>query len=90
MDDWNTFKAELMQNKEFKKEYEKLAPRYALISQLIAARTQKGLTQKELAKKAGTRQSAIARLESGNINPSLGFIEKLASVLGLKLTIQLH
>lgn len=90
MDDWKTFKTELMRDKEFKKEYERLAPRYELIARLIEARMKKGLTQKELAEKAGTKQSAIARLEAGNINPTVDFLEKITSVLGARLTIQLH
>ena len=73
-----------------KKEYDRLAPRYAVISAFIKARIKKGITQKELAQKMGTKQSAIARLEGGNVNPSLNFLGKLASVMGYKLTIQLH
>jgi len=84
------FKKELLQNKEVAREYEKLRPRYRVISDLIAARLKKGYTQKELADKIGTKQSAIARLESGSVNPSLGLLEKVASVMGYKLTVQLQ
>ena len=84
------FKKELLQNKEVAREYEKLTPRYRVISDLIAARLKKGFTQKELADKIGTKQSAIARLESGSVNPSLGLLEKVASVMGYKLTVQLQ
>lgn len=90
MKDFKTFKSEALQDPEFKREYEKLVPRYAVISELIAARLKKGITQKELAKQMGTTQSSIARLEGGNINPSLAFLEKVASVMGYKLTIRLH
>lgn len=90
MTDWKTLKTELLKNKETRKEYERLAPRYAVISQLISARYQAGLSQKELAQRIGTKQSAIARLEAGNTNPTIGFLEKIASVLGTKLTIQLQ
>lgn len=89
-DEWEVLKAEWMKDEEFKKEYERLAPRYAIISQLIEARAKKGLTQKELAQKIGTKQSAIARLEAGNVNPTIDFLNKIASVLGTKLTIQLR
>lgn len=90
LDNWKTFKAELMRDKDFKKEYERLVPRYRLISQLIEARMKKGLTQKELAEKTGTKQSAIARLEAGNVSPTVDFLEKITSVLGARLTIQLN
>ncbi|NCO88934.1 hypothetical protein AUK04_00915 [Candidatus Roizmanbacteria bacterium CG2_30_33_16] len=89
MKDWNQLKAELLQNKAVKKEYDRLTPRYLAISELITARTKQGITQKELAKKIGTKQSAIARFEAGNVNPSLGFLEKIAEVLGLRVNISL-
>jgi len=90
MKDFQTFKKEALRNPKLRREYEKLAHRYAVISELIAARIKKGITQKELAKQMGTTQSSIARLEGGNINPSLGFLEKIASIMGYKLTVQLH
>jgi ribosome-binding protein aMBF1 (putative translation factor) len=89
MRDWKQLKTELLQNKAVKKEYDKLTPRYEAISELISARIKKGITQKELAQKIGTKQSAIARFEAGNVNPSLGFLEKMAEVMGYKLTIGL-
>ena len=50
---------------------------------MILLRKTKNLTQKELAKLAGTSQPAIARLESGNYkNLSLSFIRKVAEALG--------
>ena len=88
MKNWRTLKKELLKDKKISKEYEKLAPRYKMISELIEARKKKGLTQEELAKKIGTKQTAIARLESGNANPTVFFLEKLASALDTKLIIQ--
>ena len=38
------------------------------------ARVQKGLTQKELAEKVGTKQTSISRLESGRLSPSISFL----------------
>jgi predicted transcriptional regulator len=90
MKNWKTLKTELLKDKEVAKEYNKLAPRYAVISELIAARQKSGFTQKELADRLGTKQSAIARLEGGNTNPSIGFLERIASVMGATLTIQLQ
>lgn len=88
MKNWKTLKKELLKDKRVFAEYKKLEPRYQLISQLIEVRTKKGFTQRELARKIGTRQSAIARLESGNINPSISFLEKITQALGSKLVIQ--
>lgn len=70
-----------------KRAYNQLEPKYAIISKLIEARTKTGLVQKQLAKKMGTKQSAIARLESGKANPTIDFIQKLAKALGTNITL---
>ncbi len=88
MSKWEDLEKELLSDPKVKKEYDRLAPRYAVISELIAARLKKRLTQKDVAEKLGTKQSAIARLESGNVNPSLEFLQKIASALGSRLVIQ--
>jgi len=88
MKTWKTLKKELLEDLEVAAEYKRLEPRYQLISQLIEARTKRGLTQQQLAEKIGTKQSAVARLEAGSINPSVGFLEKIAQALGSKLIIQ--
>ena len=87
MKKWKKYKSELLKDDDVKKEYEKLTPRYELISRMISIRNKKGITQKELAKRMGTKQSAIARLESGNANPSILFLEKLAAALDSELVI---
>jgi ribosome-binding protein aMBF1 (putative translation factor) len=89
MSDWKASKKEILKDKEVAKEYKKLEPKYKLIVQVIDARLKKGLTQKELAKKIGTKQSAIARLESGNANPSIEFLLKLAKATETELIVQL-
>jgi len=87
MKTWKTFKKELLADKETAKEYQKLEAHYGLISQIIEKRRSLGLTQSQLAKKVGTKQSAIARLEAGNVNPSLGFLEKVAKALDSKVKV---
>ncbi len=89
MKTWEEVRKELLSDPETKREYDKLVPRYTVISEVIAARLKRGMTQAEVAKKIGTRQSAIARLEGGNVNPTLDFLEKIAEVLGHKLTVHL-
>ncbi|HTK03371.1 MAG TPA: helix-turn-helix transcriptional regulator [Alphaproteobacteria bacterium] len=87
MEEWNEVKQELLKNKKVYKEYKKLELKYAVISQIVGARVNKGVTQKELAETLGTKQSAIARLESGNYNPTLEFLQKTATALGRKLVV---
>ncbi|MEX0621674.1 MAG: helix-turn-helix transcriptional regulator [Candidatus Woykebacteria bacterium] len=88
MKSWRTLKKELLQDKKVSGEYKSLKPHYQIISQLIEARLNKGVTQEQLAKKIGTKQSAIARLESGNANPSLEFLEKVTNAVDSELIIQ--
>ena len=90
MKTWKELKKELLSDPVVAEEYERLRPRYELISQLISARTKKGLTQAQLAKKIGTKQSAIARIEGGDSNPSIAFLEKLTKALDSKLIIQVQ
>lgn len=87
---FESVRAELMQDEEFKKEYERLRPRYEVVSQLIEARKEQNLTQAELAKRVGTQKSNISRLESGNYNPSLDFLIKVVHCLGKDLEIQIR
>ena len=68
----------LMKDEEFKAEYEKLKPRYDIISQIIEARADNNITQRELALRTGTQKSNISRFESGSYNPSLDFLIKIA------------
>lgn len=89
MKNWKDLREELLEDKEVKKEYDKFKLYYELIGQLIEARTKKGMSQRELAEKIGTKQSAIARLESGNANPSIAFLEKVASAMGRTLSVQI-
>ena len=77
----------LMKDKEFEAEYEKLKPRYDVISQIIEVRTRQNITQEELALRVGTQKSNISRLESGRYNPSLDFLTKVARSLGKEVQI---
>ena len=84
---YSNFKKQLLKDKEVKKAYDNLAPEFAIADAVIEKRLEKGLTQSELAQKVGTKQSAISRLESGNYNPSITFLEKIAKALNLNLII---
>ncbi|HAG10833.1 MAG TPA: transcriptional regulator [Desulfotomaculum sp.] len=76
-----------MKDEELKAEYEKLKPRYDVISQIIEARTSQNITQEELALRVGTQKSNISRLESGMYNPSLDFLSKVARCLGKEVQV---
>ena len=83
---FNDFLNEQLKN-ELRKEYDKLTPEYEIISAIIKARNEKGLTQLELAKTVGTDQSRISKPEKGTLNPSLDFLKHIAEGLGQELHI---
>jgi DNA-binding XRE family transcriptional regulator len=87
MKTWDEVKGDLLKDPEFAEEVKKLEPEYQIIDQLIKARTEQNMTQEELARKIGTRQGNISRLEKGNANPSLQFLKKVARGLGKELLI---
>ena len=77
-----------MRDPVYKKAYDDLELEFTLIRAILDARTKKGITQKKLAEKIGTKQSAIARFESGRANPTLAFVKKLSEALDLELTVR--
>ncbi len=67
-----------LQDPEFKSAYDDLEEEFEIAQEVIKLRIELGLTQKELAEKAHTSQSAISRLESGNYtNVSMAFLRKV-------------
>ena len=80
----------LMEDEEFRAEYERLKPRYDLITQIIDVRSELNITQEELAQRVGTQKSNISRFESGNYNPSLDFVTRVAHSLGKEIRISLR
>lgn len=76
------FLKQRLKNNELKKEFDSLEEEFELAKEIIRLRKDAQLTQKELAKIAGTSQPAIARLESGNYrNVSLKFLRKIGKAL---------
>ena len=61
--------------------------RVQIISAVIEARKEKGLSQQELADLTGVKQPAIARLENGNISPSVDTLNRLLIPLGKKIAV---
>lgn len=87
---WREHKKRLMNDPEFRGEYEALEPEYQLAAALIRLRVARGLTQEELARLLNTKQESIARLESGGSLPSLSMVKKVADALDADLEIKLQ
>ncbi|HUD21107.1 MAG TPA: helix-turn-helix transcriptional regulator [Candidatus Saccharimonadales bacterium] len=60
-----------------------------LAEKLRATRLNKGLTQAQLAKSVGSTQGFISSLENKRANPSVETLDKIASKLGLKITVSI-
>ena len=71
----------------YRREYAALELEFALIDALIRARGHADLTQAQLARRMGTTQAVIARLESGRTRPSTRTLERLAKATGMRLRI---
>lgn len=79
---------EQLRNPEFKKEWDALEPEYQIIKAMLDIRSEKAITQKQLADITGIPQADISRLENGNANPSLRTLQRLADGMGMKLKLE--
>jgi ribosome-binding protein aMBF1 (putative translation factor) len=84
-----SFKKKLIKDNTIRQSYKALGPEYAFIMMIIQHRLSKGLSQADLARKIGTKQSAISRLESGRANPTVSFLRDVAKALDEELKISL-
>lgn len=88
MRNWKEVEAGFLTDPETAAEFEGLRPQYEIISQIIKARSEQGLTQEELAARTGLQRSNISRLESGNYNPSIELLARVAKGLGMELHVE--
>ena len=79
---------EQMRDPAFAAAYRALEPEFQVARQVIRLRLERGLSQEELARKAGTGQPNISRLERATINPSLHFLQRVAEALGTEIEIR--
>jgi ribosome-binding protein aMBF1 (putative translation factor) len=86
----DTFKQELLSDKDTTAAYADMADEFAIVRELIAARARAGLSQTEVAQRMGTTQSAVARLESGKRLPSMRTVERFAQAVGGRLVLRIE
>ncbi len=89
MDDFDRLLNEQLKDEEFKKEWLASEEEYTIITAMIKARMNQQLTQKELASKIGMKQADISKFESGNANPTLQTLQRLADGLNMNLKLEL-
>ena len=88
MSNFNDYLSQKMKDPTFKAEYDALEPEFSIIQAMIDARKASGLTQKQLAEKTGIAQADISKLESGNANPSLRTLRRLAEGMGMQIKLE--
>ena len=88
MSDFNKYLNEQMKNPEFRKEWDALEPEFNMMQVLIDARKMKNMTQKELAERTGIDQSDISKIETGNANPALSTLKRLAEGMDMVLRLE--
>jgi ribosome-binding protein aMBF1 (putative translation factor) len=67
--------------------YERARVSIMVGSAVRAARHKAGMSQVELAKRAGTSQPSIARLERGLVSPTVISLDRIARALGAELVV---
>mgnify|MGYP003611968648 CR=1 FL=1 len=88
MSDLKNYIKKQLEDPTFKETYENSAPEYEVMHAIIKARMESHLSQKELAKRSGIRQSNLSRIESGASLPNISTLEAIAKGLGKSLHIE--
>ena len=79
----------LDQDPDLARAYEQENLEREISRQVLRLRQTRGWTQAELAKALHTKQSAVARLESGSHRPSLATLDKICLAMGARLEVRL-
>ena len=75
----------------FAEKFRKAGEAWDVAIQLISLRKESGLSQKELAKRVGTSQQQISRLESPSYEGhSLSMLRRVAGVLGASIRVEIQ
>ncbi len=84
---------EFLKNLQNDSEYQEIEKKYQLqldiADAVLRARINKNWSQSELARRVGTRQANISRLEAGLANPTIKFLQKVADALDIEISIRI-
>ncbi len=94
--DWNSLKAERLaamtdaEREEYERTYAKAKLASEVGERVRAAREAAGLTQRDLARRVGTSQAVITRLEAGGVGATLTTLQRVATALELEVNVELR
>ena len=80
---------EQLQDPEFRTEWERTALARAIAIAVLAFRTDRGMSQGAIGKALGMTQPQVASLESGNVNPSMDTLARVAAGLGIEFSVNI-
>ena len=82
---WNDYLNKINGNEEYQKAVKELKAIFDFGDAILRKRIEKGWSQTELARRVGTRQANISRIEAGLANPTLSLIQKISDVLEIEI-----
>ena len=87
-DGFTRYLEEQLEDPEFRKYWEEDEAEFQLRLAIIDARNETGMTQEQLARASGLNQRQISRIQTGDANPTLRTVSKLARGFGKKVEIR--
>jgi len=81
---------QLQADPEFRAKWERAALARAVAVAIVRYRAEHDLSQRELAERLGMKQPQVARLELGEVNPSIETLMRIASHLAIEFTIDVR
>jgi transcriptional regulator with XRE-family HTH domain len=81
---------QLRTDPEFRAEWERTALGRAVAAAVVRFRAGHDLSQRELAERLGVKQPQVARLELGEVNPSMETLMRVSAGLGIEFTIDVR
>jgi ribosome-binding protein aMBF1 (putative translation factor) len=86
----NEILQEELKDPEFRAEWERTALARAVALAVVRYRGDHGLSQRDLAERLGMKQPQVARLELGEVNPSMETLMRVSAQLGIEFTIDVR
>jgi len=86
----NELKKDMLRRADVRAEYDALAEEFSIAEALIRARSEADMTQAQVAAKMQTSQSYVAKLEGGQVSPSMKALQRYAEATGARLKISLE
>ena len=87
---FDEYRQKQLRDPEFAANFRALQPEFQIARQVLRLRLTRGLSQAELAERVGTAQPNISRLERATINPSLSFLQRVATALDAEIEIRFN